>query len=382
VLSSGQRNPVTLKLSLTPTAPARVRGALRDTVSPGADAAAFTVPTPVLEGHQQDFVLERALAVVWWLTPRTRGQLRFGDVHLRTQGPLGLCARQFSLAAPREVAVFPDLTTLSRDALALARASQDSSKRVLRRTAEGREFESLREYRTGDDRRSIDWKASARRARTMVRVHQPERNQVVLLLLDCGRHMAGLVGGRRKLDIAVDAALKVAKVSIDQGDLVGVLTFAREVGSWLPPVKGPQALPQLARALYQARAALEESDYGKALDRAFARGARRALVVVMTELLDEDTSAQLVRRTAGLSPRHLPLIASFIDAEVAALASREPRTVEGAHERLVAQRLEDGFRATAARLRDAGALVLRATPEDFGPAAVNAYLAIKQQGRL
>lgn len=372
VLSSGIVNRVRLVLEQPPGARGPVRGEVRDTVAPG----------PIVEGHRQRLSFSGSAVVEWKLTPTTRGDLDFGDAWLRLEGPLGLCARQVRVPLARQVKVFPDLTALTKDALKLAQATSDSSRRVVQVRSEGREFESLREYRTGDDRRTIDWKATARRGRAMVRLHQPERNQQVIVLLDCGRHMAGEVDGRRKLDHAVDAALRVAKVSLDRGDLVGVLAFGTSVKSWLPPRKGHEQLQAIAQALYRVEATLEESDYGAALDLAFARGVRRSLVLVMTDLLDADTAAALVKRTMRLVPRHLPLIASMLDEDVHRVATLVPKDAAEAYARVVASRLETDTRATVARLRDAGAHVLRAPARDFGAASVNAYLDIKGRGLL
>lgn len=366
VLSSGVPNRVLLHLEGT------ARGELRDTTSPG----------PSLDGNRQRFSVNGRTTLSYSVTPKHRGDLAFGPVALRLEGPLGLCARQRTLPLTQTVKVYPDLAALSRDALKLAQAHAEASRRVIRRPAEGREFESLREYRLGDDRRTLDWKATARRGKPIVRVHQPERNQTVLLLVDCGRHMAGEIHGRRKLEHAVDACLRLAKVSLDQGDQVGVMTFASRIHAWLPPRKGLDQLRAIAGALYRAEAALEESDYGAALDRAFQRGSRRALVVVLTDLLDLDTSAVLVKRTLQLVPRHLPLVASLLDDEVQARALSVPVTEAEAYERHVAARLEDDYRLTAARLRDAGARVIRASARDFGPAAVNEYLELKARGQL
>ncbi|MBK7858331.1 MAG: DUF58 domain-containing protein [Archangiaceae bacterium] len=366
VLSSGAANRVTLRLE------GRARGELRDTAGSG----------PSLEGNAQPFAVDGITTVSWWVTPRHRGDLSLGPLGVRLHGPLGLCARQLTLPLTQTVKVYPDLAALSREALVLATAHAESSKRVLRRPAEGREFESLREYRRGDDRRTLDWKATARRGRPMVRVHQPEQNQTVLLLLDCGRHMAGEIAGRRKLEYAVDAALRLAKVGVDQGDQVGVMTFASQVGAWRPPRRGLEQLRAVADVLYRVEASFEESDYGAALDLAFARTSRRALVVVLTDLLDIDTSAALVKRTLQLVPRHLPLVASLLDEGLQAAALAPPHTVDEAYQRQVAARLEDEYRLTAARLRDAGARVIRAAARDFGPAAVNAYLELKARGAL
>lgn len=371
-LSAGVPNRVRLVLEQPPGARGRLVGEVRDVVGEG----------PEVHGHRQRVVIEGRATLDYVVTPRTRGDLALGPVAVRLDGPLGLCARQFTLPVTSAVRVFPDLTALTKDALELARANDDAARRVMRVRAEGREFESLREYRTGDDRRSIDWKATARRAKTMVRVHQPERNQQVLLLLDCGRHMAGEVDGRRKLDHAVDAALRVARVSLERGDLVGVLAYGASVQAWLPPRKGAEHLTAIARALYRVEATLEESDLGGALDLAFARGVKRSLVLVMTDLLDADSSATLVKRAQRLVPRHLPLIASLRDDAVHRAATQVPADRLQAYERFVAARLEDDTRATVARLREAGAHVLRASPRDFGAATVGAYLDLKGRGVL
>jgi uncharacterized protein (DUF58 family) len=373
ILSSGVPNPVRLELSLVGGLP--VRGRVRDGVPAGVDS----------RGHEQPFALTPAAphtSVAYSVQPPSRGDLRWGDVHLRLLGPLGLCARQVRVSAAREVKVYPDLTALTREALALARSSDAPARRTLRRSAEGREFESLREYRTGDDFRTIDWKSSARHGQTMVRVYQPERNQPVLLLLDCGRHMAGRVDGRRKLDHAVDAALRVAKVSLDAGDLVGVLAFASDVRAFLPPRKGREHLRLITQALYRAEAALEESDYGRAYDFAFARQTRRSLVVLFTDLVDPDASGTLLTRTLALRPRHLPVVASLLDEPLQAAASAVPETTQDAYARQAAARLEDEYRRTAVTLRDAGALVVRAPARGFSAAAINTYLHVKARGLL
>lgn len=372
VISSNVRTQVKLLLTLAPGA-RPLRGELRETVPPG----------PQVEAHRQSFELTQApLTLAWWLTPKERGDLELSDVHLRLTGPWGLAQRQGKVTLSQKVQVYPDLSALTRDALSLVRAREDESRRTLRRSSEGREFDSLREYRPGDDRRHLDWKATARRGKPMVREHRPERNQLVLLLLDCGRHMAGQVAGRPKLEHAVDAALRVAKVSLDEGDLVGVMAFSTQVLSWVPPRKGPEAMSAITRQLYSVRATLDESDYGRAFDTAFARGSKRALVLVFTDLLDASSSAALLKRTLKLVPRHLPLVASLADQQLHELLLQPPSGAEEATQRVIAARLEDEHRHTVARLRDAGAKVVRSTPADFGPKVVNAYLEIKGKGLL
>jgi uncharacterized protein (DUF58 family) len=372
VLSAGIANRVEVKLSAAPGIAGRFVGEVRDTPGPG----------PEVDGVRAPFDFEGEATHRWHLTPKLRGDLAFGDLHLRLLGPWGLCARQVVVPAEERVKVYPDLTALHRDAVALARASDAPANRLLRRAAEGREFESLREYRPGDDVRTLDWKATARRGKAMVRQHQPEKNQTVLLLIDCGRAMAGLVDGRRKLDHAVDAALKVARVSLDQGDLVGVMAVGATVRAWLPPRRGGEQLRAITHALYRVEATLEETNWGAAFTLAFAQKVRRSLVLLVTDLLDHEASRALVQRTRRLVPRHLPVVASLVDEDVAAAVAQIPQTLSEAHCRQVAARLEDDVLRTVAQLRDAGARVVRTHARNLGPGAVNAYLDVKARGLL
>lgn len=352
---------------------ATLRGALREVPPTGAAVA----------DHHQRFACPpgAAATLTWTLTPLARGPLRLGDVHLRLEGPLGLCARQFSVPLPETVKAWPDPGEVARDALALALAAR-AGQRALRKAGEGREFESLREHRPGDDLRSVDWKASARRGRTIVREHRPERNQRVLLLLDCGRHMAGAVDGRRKLDWAVDAALRLAHVSLGQGDQVAAVAYARSVLRAVPAQSGAAGLRPLLEGLAEVQATFEESDVGAALELAFARQHRRSLVVAFTDLLDADGSERLLQRLAALGRRHLPVVVSLSDPEVARAALHPPADEDAAYARHVAARLEADAHAAVALLRAAGAHVVRAPGAGFSAAAVNAYLELKGRGAI
>lgn len=383
VLSSGVPNPVQLTFRLLPrglssgSEPGRhLRGRWRDVppVTTTSDAHHGTFERPA-SGPAEPTECH------YTVVPNVRGTVTFGDLTLRIEGPWGLCSRQLTFPTTVEVPVLPDLTAWSRDALTLARA-EDAGQRVAPRRAEGRVFESLREYRTGDSLRDVDWKTSARRSGLFVREYQPEKNQPVLLLLDCGRHMAGVVRERRKLDHAVDAALRVAKVSLSEGDAVGVYAFGSEPLAWLPPRTGSGHLRALTRALAPLEAQLEESDYGRALDHVFRRHHRRSLVVVFTDLRDEASAKTLVTRTMGLVPRHLPLVVSLLDEDVTRAAASDLRDPGDAYVRPVAERLEAETAAVVHRLRRTGTRVVRSSAEGFGASAVRAYLDIKARGLL
>ena len=247
----------------------------------------------------------------------------------------------------------------------------------------GMEFAEVREYVPGDDVRSIDWKATARRGAPVVREWQPERNQTLWLLLDCGRHLSARLGdGRTKLDRAVEAALALAQAAAARGDRTGAILFGAEVERVVPAQGGRAGLGPLAEALHLAEARPVESDYGAALDALEARQRRRALVLLFTDLADPDTSALLLARAALLRRRHLVLVAAVSDSEVADAARARPADEEGAFVRAAAERISGEREAAAARLAAAGVAVASVPASALAAAVVARYLEAKQRGTL
>jgi uncharacterized protein (DUF58 family) len=333
-------------------------------------------------GHRGRFTLPaaEAAALAYDVTPRARGRFAFGDLHVRAAGPLGLAARQWRIPLAREVRVYPDLRGL---ATLGAGARPEAGRARARGHREAREFAALRAYFPGDDVRSIDWKASARRGVPVVREWQPERNQTVWLVLDCGRHLsARLPDGRAKLDHAVDAALAVARAAALRGDRVGAVLFGAEVQRVVPPSAGRRQLAPIAEALHLAEARVEESDYAAAFDALEARQRRRALVVVFTDLADPDTSALLLARAAQLRRRHLVIIAAVADSELADAAAARPRHVHEAYLRVAAERILDEREVAARRLVGAGVRVESVGARELAAVLVGRYADLKARGEL
>lgn len=333
-------------------------------------------------GHRARLVLAPGAAarLAYEVRPRARGDAAFGDLHVRAAGPLGLAARQWTVPLARAVAVYPDLRALA--ALPGAARAEPGAARA-RGHHEGREFAALRGYVAGDDVRSIDWKATARRGAPVVREWQPERNQTLWVLLDCGRHLsARLADGRTKLDHAVDASLALARAAAGRGDRAGAVLFGAEVGRVVPPAAGRAGLGPLADALHAAEARVEESDYGAAFDVLDARQRRRALVVVFTDLADPDTSALLLARAAQLRRRHLVLVAAVADSEVADAAAARPRDAAEAFARAAAEVILEEREQATRRLQAAGVRVESVPARALTAAVVGRYAEAKARGAL
>lgn len=315
--------------------------------------------------------------------PKTRGRYRFGDVHLRGRSLLGLSYWQRTLPAAEEVAVYPNLLEVSRyQYLARADRLRQAGFRLANRRGQGTQFESLRDYTPDDEFRSIDWKATARRHRPTVRQYEIERSQTVILMIDAGRMMAAQIGEMSRLDYAINAALMLAYVAVEKDDAVGLITFADDVKSFLPPRKGHQQVSRLTELLYDLQPALVEPDYARAFEVLAVRARKRALVVCFTDLVDVDASRRLLANLAALSPHHLPFLTTLRDSTVEQAARRAPEQSFEVYQRAMAGQLLADRETALSVLQQRGVMVLDAPPEKLTVSAVNQYLLLKARGRL
>jgi uncharacterized protein (DUF58 family) len=369
-------NPVSVRLRSGAGRPLHVT--LADAPPPGFDSA----------GHRRSIGVAGSgeASIDYAVTPRTRGRHAFGDLHLRVLGPLGLAWRPGRVPLGQVVSVYPELG-LAMAGLAEIGSRMTEADRAGRAAhlgrSEGREFAALRHYLPGDDLRSIDWKATARRGWPVVREWQPERNQTIWVLLDCGRGLgARLDDGRTKLDRAVEAALALARAASGLGDRTGAILFSAAVERVVPAEAGRSRLGPLAEALHLAETRPVEADYGAAFDELLARQRRRALVVVFTELSDPDTVALLLDRARILRRRHLVAVAAIADPELVWAATARPTTEGAAFARAAAERIVEEREAAERRLSAAGVSVIDASASGLAAAVVTRYSAMKERGLL
>jgi uncharacterized protein (DUF58 family) len=315
------------------------------------------------------------------LRPRERGPAAFAPAEALLRSPLGLWRRRLRLGAGEPVRVLPNFRPLLGYALmAIEDRLGDLGIRLQPRRGEGTEFRELREYRPGDSPRRIDWKATARRQKLTTREFQDERNQQVVMLIDCGRRMRAREAGLAHFDHVLTAVLLLTYAAARQGDAVGLATFGGEA-RWLAPVKGKAATAAVLTAVHDLRTSAESPDYLAAAAHLQARLRRRALVLVLTNLRDED-AGELLPALALLRRRHLVVLASLreralgetLAAEVADF--RDALAVAACHHYLEARE------RAHEQLRAAGVLTLDVEPERLPIAAVNRYLEVKRSGLL
>jgi uncharacterized protein (DUF58 family) len=315
------------------------------------------------------------------LRPVERGDARFGQVELRIGSPLGLWQAMRQAGEPRVVRVYPDFSELTRFAL-LATDNRLSQIGVLqrRRRGEGIDFHQLREYREGDAQRQIDWKATTRMGRLISREYQDERDQQVVILLDCGRRMAARDDALSHFDQVVNAALLMAYVGLRQGDAVGLLTMSG-ISRWLAPRKSRATVNVILNRVYDLQPTMAATDYHQAAVELMQRVRKRALVVMLSNLRDEDDDT-IAPALQLLQSRHLVLFASLREAILArALAAR----VDTFDRALTHAATADYLRSRELmfrRLERHGAVCLDVEPDQLPIALVNRYIEIKRSGRL
>jgi uncharacterized protein (DUF58 family) len=317
------------------------------------------------------------------LEPTRRGRFDVTDVVVRIDGPLGLGARQRTLRLPAVLRVHPVFASRAEAELRINRA------RILEvglRSAKGRgggtEFDQLREYGVDDEVRRIDWAATARAGKAMVRTYRAERNQTVLLLLDNGRVMAGRVADVPRVEHAMDALMCLTTVATRLGDRCGLVVFDREVRSVLPAHAGREQLGRVAEAMYALDPVLAESDYRGAFTQALARFKRRSLIVLFTDLVEQAVGESLLPALPLLVRHHLVMIAAVRDPDVTGWAVRSPEDPAEAYRAAAATAALAERDRTIARLRGLGAVVVDAPAGELAPKLADTYLDLKARGSL
>ncbi|WP_442253736.1 DUF58 domain-containing protein [Stenotrophomonas pavanii] len=315
------------------------------------------------------------------LQPLQRGHFRFEGVHLRMRSPWRLWWQQRTLPPALEVRVYPNFVPLTRFALFSAdQASRLVGAHVKRRRGEGTDFHQMREYRIGDSLRQLDWKATARARKLISREYQDEKNQQLLLMLDSGRRMLASEGGLSHFDHALNASLVVAYLALRQGDAAGLYAAGGE-RRWVAPQRGMGTVEHLLRASYDLQPRAVATDYLAAATEVSLRQRRRALVMLVSNVRDEDIE-DLLAAVRLLQQRHLVCVASLRERELDGALEGDVQTLEDATQAgAAALYLQQRAKAHEA-LRSEKVMVLDVTADALPGALVERYLAVKREGLL
>jgi len=336
---------------------------------------------PAIESATVRVPARRSATATYQVAPRDRGDLQAGDVLVEWRSTWGLVERWAHADVAQEVRVYPDLQEGRRHSMYLIRSRQIAlQKRRARRATGGREFDRLREYRDGDDRRDVSWIVSARRAHLVTKVYQPERSQTVWLLVDAGRLLRARSAGQTLLDRATTAAIALAQVAMTSGDNVGVIAYGRRVQHRLTPSRGPAQMRRIIEAMALTHAESVEADHGGAAAALVETQKRRALVVWLTDVAETAGVPDVIDHATTLVARHVIVFATMRQPELAATAGLAPRSTQDMFRMLAAQEMLARRDALLRGLRQRGALIVEATPESLASGVVDRYLEVKERG--
>lgn len=313
-----------------------------------------------------------------------RGAFEFGPVWLRLRGPCGVLEAQRAIPVTSRIKVWPE-GFASDEGL-----DKDEADRVLlldqlmrsRAHGVGTEFESLAEFREGDDPRRMDWRATARLQRPIVRRYQVERHRDVMLLLDCGRLMGADAERGSKLDCAVDAALMLGRVALSGGDRCGLGIYDDRVLGYLPPVSGLASLRILAESLFDLQSRWRESDFSEMFAALQARQPKRSLVVVLSDVVDAETSGRFRASLARLARRHVVLLAALRTPLLRRWQHAPVQSIDDGARHAVALRLLREREKALHSLRHGNVHVLDVEPAKLTVPLINRFLQLRVQNLL
>lgn len=364
-----------LRWTLTNPTSRRVRIGFADELAPSLRAATRRERLTLAAGE--------TVVVTTTMRPSRRGRFEISALAVRVAGPLALASRQSTRTEPTVVRVYPPFRSRNEAELRIDRA------RIVEvglRSAQGRgggtEFDQLREYSVDDEFRRMDWAATARAGKAIVRTYRAERNQTVISLVDNGRIMAGRVDDVPRVEHAMDAVMMLTAVSTGLGDRAGLVAFDRDVRSVVSPASGRDQLGRVTEAMYDLEPVLAESDYLGAFASTLARFRRRAMLVLFTDLAEQAVAETLLPALPLICRHHLVVVAAVQDPAVLRWALATPTDAAGAYRKAAAVSALDERRRTTARLRGLGATVVDAPPGRLAPLLADAYLKVKAVGRL
>jgi uncharacterized protein (DUF58 family) len=373
VLSVGASNPATLTvrnrtgLTLAMT--------LHD--DPGPLCEVDRLPQSVTVGPGKEETIHYSVI------PSRRGASEMPAVHLRFPTRLGLWTRHQIRPLPTPIRIYPDIRAVYRyELMARQNRLSEIGVRMVRMPGQGREFERLREFRYGDEIRQIDWKATARQRQLISREFNVERNQNIVIMVDCGRFMRNETDGISYLDRALNSAIMLSYIALGQGDNVSLLAFSNKIERFIRPVRGKPGIQSILRSTYDIQASQNVSDYSLALEYLTTVQRKRALIVLITFVTDELQLRVIGESLKLRSLPYLPLCVLLQDVGLRQMADRIPESDLDAYHTAAAAQVLTGQSHEAASLREAGIMLIDTPPDLLTERLINEYLSIKARNLM
>lgn len=339
-----------------------------------------------VEFQQRDICFRARLAaqgeqtIRYRLRPTRRGVYAFGSIRVFAASPLSLLQRRYTCGQPQQVKVYPSYLMLRQyELLAIHNHLTETGIKRIRRVGNNTEFEQIKDYVVGDDYRTINWRATARRHQLMTNVYQQERSQQVFCLIDKGRVMQQAFRGMTLLDYAINASLALAYVAMRKEDRAGLVTFADDFGSYVPASRQQGQMQTMLEVLYAQQTLFGETDFSALSTHVNKHVAKRSLMVLFTNFWGTVELRRQLPYLQQLNRRHKLLVVFFEDAELADYARRRADNEEEQFRHVIAEKFIYEKRLIAVTLRQYGIAALLTTPDSLSVDVINRYLELKQQ---
>ncbi|MBQ7691077.1 MAG: DUF58 domain-containing protein [Muribaculaceae bacterium] len=322
-------------------------------------------------------------AIRYRLRPTQRGVYGFGHIRVFARTTLALVERRYTCGEPLDVAVYPSYMMLNQyELLAMSNNLTEMGIKRIRRAGNNTEFEQIKDYVQGDDYRTINWKASARRAQLMVNVYTDERSQQVFSLIDKGRVMQQAFEGMTLLDYAINAALVISYVAIRKEDRAGLLTFDAELDDFVPAERQGGHMQDILESLYGQETDFDESDYSALCNNVNRLIGKRSLLILYTNFSGLNSLNRQLPYLRQLNKRHRLLVVFFDDVELRRFVATPAHGIEDHYQHIIAEKVDYEKRLIVTTLRQQGILSLLTAPDKLSINLINKYLEIKARGMI
>lgn len=372
-LSNGDENPVILELGNHYPHPIQLE--IIDEVPPQFQLRDFALRFRLGSGEQESHT--------YYLRPLKRGSYHFGHINGYAHSVLGLFARRYTFAAAQEVPVYPSYLQMRKyELLAISNKLQDVGIKKIRRLGHNQEFEQIKEYVRGDDYRTLNWKATARRGELMVNKYQDERSQQVYSLIDKGRLMHMPFDGLSLLDYAINASLVLSNIAIRKEDKAGLIAFQHKVQAVVPAGRQPRQMRLIQEALYQQKTAWRESDFGRLYLSVRHSLNQRSLLLLFTNFESLQSMQRQLSYLRRMARQHLLVVIFFENTELQKALQEPAPSLEEVYTHTIIRKLAFEKKLIVKELQRHGIQALLTPPEQLTINTLNKYLELKARGMI
>ncbi len=321
--------------------------------------------------------------IQYHIRPVKRGEYSFGSVNVFASSPLGLLSRRFRFSADAIVPVYPSYIQMRKyELMAISNRLTDSGIKRIRRVGQNREFELIKEYVSGDDFRTVNWRATARKNHLMVNHYQDERSQQVYSLIDKGRVMQMPFNGLSLLDYAINASLVISNIAIRKSDKAGLITFQHKIGSMVPAGKQSKQMSRIMEILYNQKTAFRESDFSALYAHVRRKITQRSLLLLFTNFESIYGLHRQLPYLKNLSNQHLLVVIFFENTEMSSMVEAPANNLKEIYHKAVAEKFSYDKKLIVKELAKHGIQALLTAPENLTVNTINKYLELKARGMI